>query len=88
MVALSAQLLEAGAEEDLGYFFRRLGEVCFHPTSDQDYPGAACTLAVAASCGAVFFGDSKGMLLPAVTPWQHSHVQNGNTSEQHRASQR
>ena len=62
MAPLPAQLLEAGAEEDLGYFFRRLGEVCFHPTSDQGYPGATCTLAVAASCGAVFFGDSQGTL--------------------------
>jgi hypothetical protein len=64
MAPISAQLAQAPSEEDLGFFFRRLGEICFHPASDQDWAGPACAVAVAATCGAVFFADSQGMLGP------------------------
>lgn len=51
---------EAGASEELGFFFRRLGELCFSPAAAQAYPGPAAALAVAPRAGAAFFGDAQG----------------------------
>lgn len=53
---------EAGASEDLGFFFRRLGEVCFSAAAEQVYPGPAAALAVASRAGAAFFSDAEGEL--------------------------
>jgi hypothetical protein len=54
-------VLEAEASEDLGYFFKRLGELCLSPASAQAFPGPASSLAVAARSGAVFFSDAQGV---------------------------
>lgn len=51
---------EAPQVEDLGFFFRRLGEVCFSSAADQSFNGPAACVAVAATCGAVFFSDAQG----------------------------
>lgn len=64
MALQPSEVTEVAIEEELGYFFRRLGELCFHAASDQDYGGPACSLAVASSCGAVFFADSQGLAPP------------------------
>lgn len=55
------EVLEAEVSEELGYFFKRLGELCFSPASAQAFPGPASSLAVAARCGAVFFSDAQGV---------------------------
>jgi len=59
-MALEPQLIEAEASEDLGFLFKRLGEICFSPASSQAFPGPACSLAVAGSAGVVFFSDAQG----------------------------
>lgn len=63
-------IVEVEAAEDLGFFFKRLGEICFSPASSQSFPGPASSLAVAAQCGAVFFSDVRGMLSKIV--WEIS----------------
>ena len=62
---MEPDLLEAGSSEELGFFFKRLGEICFSPASAQAFPGPASSLAVAARCGAVFLSDSQGVCWPA-----------------------
>jgi hypothetical protein len=58
---MEAEINDAGVRDDLGIFFRRLGEVCFTPgASEDDYPGHASSLAVAGKSGAVFFSDRSG----------------------------
>lgn len=59
---MEPQLAEAEVCEDLGFFFKRLGEICFSPASSQAFPGPARSLAVAAEAGAVFFSDAQGKL--------------------------
>lgn len=54
------EVVEAEASEDLGFFFKRLGELCFSPASAQSHPGPASSLAVAPAAGAVFFSDAAG----------------------------
>jgi hypothetical protein len=48
------------SQEEVGFFFRRLGEICFSSAGYQRYSSAASALAVASKCGAVFFADSTG----------------------------
>ncbi len=57
---MEPELREAEASEELGFFFKRLGELCFSPAASQDHAGPASSLAVAARAGAVFFSDSQG----------------------------
>jgi hypothetical protein len=58
---MEPEVLEAGGSEELGFFFKRLGEICFSPASSQQYTGPASSLAVAARCGAVFLSGSQGV---------------------------
>lgn len=52
---------EADSLEELGWFFKSRGEVCFSPPGDHHrYPGAAAAVAVVPRAGAVFFADTKG----------------------------
>ena len=43
---MEPEVLEAGGSEELGFFFKRLGEICFSPASSQQYTGPASSLAV------------------------------------------
>ena len=58
---MEPEVLEAGGSEELGFFFKRLGEICFSPSSSQHYSGPASSLAVAARCCAVFWSGSQGV---------------------------
>lgn len=60
IAAMEPQLREAEASEELGFFFKRLGELCVSPAASQAYAGPASSLAVAARAGAVFFSDAQG----------------------------
>ena len=51
---------EAASRDDTGLFFKRLGEICFSPASEQAYEGWASAVAVAPRAGLVFFSDSRG----------------------------
>ena len=57
---MEPDLCEAESSEELGFFFKRLGELCFSPAAAQAHPGPASSLAVAARAGAVFFSDAQG----------------------------
>ena len=57
MGLLHAQHIEAGTEEDNGYFFYRLGEVRFTQRSKDV---VAAHIAVAATHGVVAFADGTG----------------------------
>lgn len=57
---MEPELREAEASEELGFFFKRLGEMCFSPAASQAHAGPASSLAVAARAGAVFFSDAQG----------------------------
>lgn len=54
------QLQDACVEEDTGYFFKRLGEICFNPADQQAYPGAACAVAAGRTTGSLFLSDARG----------------------------
>lgn len=54
------EVLEAEASDELGFFFKHLGVLCFSRASEQAFPGPARSVAVAAGCGAVFFSDAQG----------------------------
>ena len=58
---LQAQEIEAGVEEDSGYFYQRLGELRFTPdSSDGSQQGQGQRLAVASRHGVAVFADQKG----------------------------
>ena len=57
---MEPEVAEAEASEDLGYFFKRLGEICFSAADAQRCPGPASSLAVAPRAGAVFYSDAEG----------------------------
>ena len=79
MAALQAELREAPIEEDLGFFFRRLGELCFHAAADQAYDGPAASLAVASRCGALFFADSQGAWAARAWAPENTGLRRGNS---------
>ena len=58
---MEPELLEAGGSEELGFFFKRLGELSFSAASAHDFSGPASSLAVAARCGAVFLSGPQGV---------------------------
>ena len=66
--AMAALLAPSGGEaeqaeysEELGFFFKSLGSICFTPAGDGGaYPGCAAVLASAPRAGALFFGDAQG----------------------------
>ena len=57
---MEPELREAEASEELGFFFKRLGELCFSPAAAQAHAGPASSLVVAARAGAAFFSDAQG----------------------------
>lgn len=57
---MEPELREVEASEELGFFFKRLGELCFSPAASQAHGGPASSLAVAARAGAVCFSDAEG----------------------------
>ena len=57
MGLLHAQQVDAGTEEDNGYFFKRLGEVRF---TKRGRAVVAAHLAVAATHGVVALADNSG----------------------------
>jgi len=79
---LEASLVDASAVETDGFFFKRLGEIIFSPTSDQSFPTRCTTLAVAPHSGIICFSDAGGLyivytqdLLKKLTKWDEDNPQ-------------
>ncbi|KAK9903379.1 hypothetical protein WJX75_004370 [Coccomyxa subellipsoidea] len=67
---LKAQEIEAEVEEDIGYFYQRLGELRFTPESDVSSHGSQKgyeqRLAVASRHGVAVFADHRGVYIARV----------------------